>query len=214
MRYRGLAVCDLRWVKTVEDAGSIDSIEDAVAVVYPKDAAPEVESALRQIPMQNVAAFLTMGEGGKIQTINGKTGVFDSDASEDGALLIVNGKAILYPLSPQKKLSLIVNGKVIVHESLKQHDGITFLCVNGKREYLDFSVEKHFEDLKVTADFLRWLPPKTLLSADDVEISLDVPGELLQEKVARLTADEIRTPRRLLGLVRVLSVADDIDVLD
>ena len=50
MEMKSMAVCDLRAIKTVEAAKAIDLIESVALLILPKDADPELKTAILSIP--------------------------------------------------------------------------------------------------------------------------------------------------------------------
>ncbi len=59
--YHDMKVCDLRFIRTVEEARAITSIHDVELLVLPNDAPPDVTQALAGIPKNDIKNVIQLG---------------------------------------------------------------------------------------------------------------------------------------------------------
>ncbi len=214
MKYENVAICDLRNIVSVEQAKQITLISHVAAVIFPEDAPPELREALQMIPMEKVAGTMSLPRETVFSTVNGFGLISEGTVGKD-TLLTVNGKAILYGLSPEKQLRLVVNGCVVLHESLRQHPGIQIIACNGTVGYVDFYPNvKTYSNIEVDAAMLHYIKPQTTLFTDeDMVIAPDVTAEMLEEKeIFFISGDGIICPAQAAGYVKAFSYADRIEV--
>ena len=210
--YENVPICDLRGVRSVAEAKAIEHICNVAILILPQDAPAEIRTALEAIPMENIATIVRLNSEDDVNicTINGSAALQDEDIPDKPPLYVVNGCISIRSLSPQKSIQMILNGILILHESLQNKAGVQLLVQNGVKEYADFAVHKTYQmDLTVDADFLKYLNPKTILTAGrDMVIAEDVTPEMLSEKITKLIAGRtIQCPKSLLGLVKSMGVA-------
>ena len=209
--YNDMPVCDLRDIQSVETAKAIKCISDIAVLILPKDAPQDVMEALEAIPKEDIGTVVKLSLADNISVINGLTVLYDGDIpKENPPVYIVNGTLICRTLSPEKNPRVIVNGAIVLHESLKDSVGIQILVQNGVKIYVEFEEYKSYSpDLEVDADFLKYVNPKTLLIAGrDILIDEDVSPEMLLEKSVRLIAGRtIKCPKKLLGIVKSIGIA-------
>lgn len=190
--YSNLAFCDLRGVNA-QAARSIDQFHNVAVLIFPRDADVETAAALAAIPCHNVSFLLYLDRQERVSVRNGVCFLDDSDAAPDiESTIVVNGTAFLESLSPNRSLTLYVNGSLIMRPELRDHVGIKIVSVNGAKRVLDFGeVFSENEAMVVDAAFLRYIKPKTILSAGErVQVASDVTLEMLEEKQVFLIAGE------------------------
>lgn len=135
MKFRNMSVCDLRGYNSAEAASEIESISNAALVIFPKEADSETRAAFAKIEMQNVASTIYGDVDAKINIYNGEVTLSDANLFDGETIYVINGKAFVLPISSQKHLSLVVNGKVLYD---KNSENIELLLVNGKAVPFDF----------------------------------------------------------------------------
>lgn len=135
MKFRNMTLCDLRGYNSVEAAGAIESIHNVVLVILPKDCDNETRAAFAKVEMRNVVSTIYCDTNAQIQTYNGNVTLSDANLSNGENICIINGKARILPISAEKHVSLIVNGKALYD---KDSENIELLNVNGKAVPIDF----------------------------------------------------------------------------
>ena len=143
MKFKNMAVCDLRGYNSVEAASEIESISGVALVILPKDADAQTRAAFAKVEMQNVASTIYCDADAKINIYNGKLTLSDANVFDGENVYVINGKACILPISPQKKVSLIVNGKAVYD---KNSENIELLTVNGKAVPLDLQDAEGLEN--------------------------------------------------------------------
>ncbi len=171
MKFSNMSVCDLRGYNSVEAASTIESVHNAALVILPKVSDDETRAAFAKIEMHNVASTVYCDMDAKINMYNGRVTLSDANLPDGESIYIVNGEAWVLPLSPEKHLSLIVNGKVQYDES--SENNIQLLSVNGKAEPFDF------RNTEI-------LPSKSILSAE--KFTGDGANKYYTEQVAVVQA--------------------------
>lgn len=192
-RYQDMPVCDLRYLSDVEAIRQIEEISDVATLVLPKDASSEVQSALAAIPKSDIAATLYLNKEDTVHVINGFSILSDNDFAKDGhTVILVNGCACVRDLSEDMRGALVVNGAVVLQESVKKSQ-LSFPLQNGMKLYMDFDDCKVFQNqLELDAAFLSYLPPKTLLFVgNELRIATDVTVEALQKAQVRLVVGNV-----------------------
>lgn len=135
MKFKNMTFCDLRGYNSVEAASEIESISHVALVVFPKEADAQTRAAFAKIEMQNVASTIYCDADAKLNIYNGDATLSNANVSDGENVYVVNGKACILPISPQKHVSLVVNGKVLYD---KNSENIELLVVNGKAVPFDF----------------------------------------------------------------------------
>lgn len=188
-QYVNMAVCDLRAIQSVEGARGIERIENVALLLLPKDAAPEVMEALCAIPRSNVASVLYLDIAGDVRIGNGLIELNDKSFRADGSTVAIsNGCALVRSLSPETRGSVVANGILAIHESLRDVCALDFPLINGCIQYADFEDAKLYPScLDADAAFLSYLKPKTLLVVGDtLYMADDVTAELLEQKQVQI----------------------------
>lgn len=135
MKFKNMTFCDLRGYNSVEAASEIESIQNVVLVVFPKDSDAQTRAAFAKIEMHNVASTIYCDADAKLNIYNGDVTLSNANVSDGENVYVVNGKARILPISPQKHLSLVVNGKALYD---RNSENIELLVVNGKAVPFDF----------------------------------------------------------------------------
>ncbi len=188
---KNLPLCDLRTYHEPESIRAIKSIENVALLIFPQDPPPAVQQALHSIPLQNVAAMITLAPDDRVQVINGIAEITAGDLASDGkTALLINGIAVFADLAPQAKGDIYLNGIAVIQNRLRDHPGLTFAMCNGLKLYADFAASKiHPQIATIDRDYLTWLPPATAIIAGRLlRIQEDVTIDLLREKHVRLLA--------------------------
>lgn len=155
MKFKNVAVCDLRGYNSVDAVGEIESVQNAALVILPKTADEETCAAFAKIEMHNVAMKVYVDADVQIYTYNGSITLSDANLPDGESIHVINGSVCVLPISPEKQVSLIVNGKVVYDQSSKN---VKLLNINGKAipmnfdglEFLSDTVVLHAE--KFTSD--------------------------------------------------------------
>ncbi len=143
MKFRNMTLCDLRGYNSVEAASEIESIHNVVLVILPKESDAETRAAFAKVEMHNVVSTIYCDTDAQIQSYNGDVTLNDAALSDGENVCIINGKARVLPISPEKHLSLIVNGEALYD---RNSENIELLNVNGKAVPIDF------QDTEILAD--------------------------------------------------------------
>jgi len=151
MKFRNMSVCDLRGYNSVEAASTIESVHNVALLILPKVSDDETRAAFAKVEMRNVASTVYCDMDAKINTYNGSVTLCDANLPDGESIYVINGKARVLPLSPEKRVSLIVNGRVQYDENSESN--IQLLSVNGEAEPFDFQTTEI-------------LPSKIVLSAE------------------------------------------------
>lgn len=162
---KNLPICDLRNYTDIAAINEIEEIKNVALLIMPRDASPEVMAALTRVEKKNIAVTISLTMDQKVNMLNGNVELTDANFSKDGnSVVLANGNVIIRNISPETRGELIVNGKVLFHDSLKGQLGIDLMSVNGQSYYKDFSEYKFFgNDLVANDEFFSYLQPKTAL---------------------------------------------------
>ncbi len=145
MKFQNVAVCDLRSYNTPEAASSVEAVHNAALVILPKGCDEQTRAAFAKIDMKNVASTVYADADIETLTFNGKT-VLSNNNLPNNSICVINGTAIIMPLSENKQVSLIVNGKVVCDQRNQNSGQLKFLCVNGKVDAVDLSAVELLPD--------------------------------------------------------------------
>lgn len=135
MKFKNVAICDLRGYNSAEAVGEIESIQNAALVILPKNSDTETCAAFAKVEMLNVATTIYCDEDAKINIYNGDVTLSNANVFDGENVYVVNGKVRILPISPEKHISLIVNGKVVYD---KNSNNVELLNLNGKALTFDF----------------------------------------------------------------------------
>lgn len=135
MKFKNMTFCDLRGYNSVEAASEIESIQNVVLVIFPKESDAQTRAAFAKIEMHNVASTIYCDADAKLNIYNGDVTLSNANVSDGENVYVVNGKACILPISPQKHMSLVVNGKALYD---RNSENIELLVVNGKAVPFDF----------------------------------------------------------------------------
>lgn len=146
MNFKNVAICDLRGYNSVEAASTIESVQNAALVILPKEADEETRAALAKIEMRNVAMMVYADMDVPTYTYNGSITLSDANLPDGESIHLINGSARVLPISPEKQISLVVNGKIVYDKSSKN---VKLLNVNGKVIPLDINNAEILPDTAV-----------------------------------------------------------------
>lgn len=199
-RIKGVAVVDLTNY-TPEALRNIKSIS-GVACVLVADGDEEYIEALSEIEFDCVAVTITVPHGKEIASINGSARLTNETVKND-TIYMVNGFALIYDLSADRNISLIVNGTVLVQKG----SYVNVLQANGEVITEDFDIDKlKFVDNKlyVDANFVKECETGTVAMADNkIYIDDSVTADMLREKQIRfISGNKIICRKELWGYVQ------------
>lgn len=146
MNFKNVAICDLRGYNSVEAASTIESVQNAALVILPKEADEKTRAALAKIEMHNVAMMVYADMDVPTYTYNGSITLSDANLPDGESIHLINGSARVLPISPEKQISLVVNGKIVYDKSSKN---VKLLNVNGKMVPLDINNAEILPDTAV-----------------------------------------------------------------
>lgn len=213
MEMKSMAVCDLRVIKTVEAAKSIDLIESVALLIMPKDADSELKAVLLSIPKKNIATTMWLNENDRVEAQNGLSYVSEGRLSKEyTTVCLINGTAVIDAIPPEIKVELIVNGMALLHEANRKESGLKVSAINGMSAYVDFDqCITSGDSFEIDAEFLKYAKPKTAVIADDkIEVAEDVTSDMLAEKITHLIAgDSIVCYKAASGFIRANSTCGD-----
>lgn len=129
MNFKNVAICDLRGYNSLEAASTVESVQNAALVILPKEADEKTRAALAKIEMHNVAMMIYADMDVPTYTYNGSITLSDANLPDGESICLINGSARVLPISPEKQVSLVVNGKIVYDKNSKN---IKLLNVNGK----------------------------------------------------------------------------------
>lgn len=162
---------DMRSFNTVEAVRKIEKISCVATVILPNTDNAELNAAFAAIPMDSVASVIRLDKDVTVTTINGEIVLSDAN-TVDNQLFVLNGNAKILPLSPDKHIKVIINGKIAT--DINNRDNIEYVQANGKIEERDF------------ANMIE-LPPNSILDANrfqnDKAYYYNVPNVAIIEKV-------------------------------
>lgn len=205
--YYDLPVCDLRHIASVEEAKSIKSIYDVAMLILPKNADPEVMSAIAAIEKYDIANIVYLDPNAKVSIINGLSSINKSSAPADTeTCYIVNGVALVEDLPENGKINLTVNGAVFIKKFLEGNAALTLDAINGTVQYIDFDDFKMFQnELELDLESISYLNENTLLVVGNkLTVADDVTVDALREKKLQLfVGNELHAPKHLLAYLRM-----------
>lgn len=173
-----------------------------VACVLVADGDEEYIEALSEIEFEGVACTITVPHGKEIASINGSARLTNETVKND-TIYMVNGFALIYDLSADKNISLIVNGTVLVQKG----SYVNVLQANGEVITEDFDIDKlKFVDNKlyIDANFVKECETGTVAMADNkIYIDDSVTADMLREKQIRfISGNKIICRKELWGYVQ------------
>lgn len=196
----GVAVVDLTNY-TPEALRNIKSIS-GVAVVLAADGDKEYIEALSQIEFEGVACTITVPKGTEIAQINGSARLTNETVKKD-TIYMVNGFALIYDLSVDMNIGLIVNGTVLVQKGSK----VNILQANGEviTDEFDFDKMKFVDNkLYIDANFVKECEVGTIaMAGNKIYIDDTVTADMLREKEIRfISGNKIICRKELWGYVQ------------
>ncbi|MDD4796371.1 MAG: hypothetical protein PHO66_01220 [Eubacteriales bacterium] len=203
---QNMPVCDLRNIRSIEEAQAISGIRNVALLILPQDAPPAVNAALLAVPKENIAAIVSLDADAAVNMVNGVHELRDSDFGAAGeTMLLVNGICIGRRLSANVRGKIIVNGIVLLHEQFKAGGDIEFLMVNGLTRYVDFDDVKTFPNtLDINDEFLEYLPENTVVTVGNTATFDDtVTVDMLRDKkVFFIVGNTIVCPPALMAYLK------------
>lgn len=173
-----------------------------VACVLVADGDEEYIEALSEIEFEGVACTITVPRGKEIASINGSARLTNETVKND-TIYMVNGFALIYDLSADKNISLIVNGTALVQKG----SYVNILQANGEVITEDFDIDKlKFVDNKlyIDANFVKECETGTVAMADNkIYIDDSVTADMIREKEIRfISGNKIICRKELWGYVQ------------
>ncbi len=210
--YSDMVVCDLRHIVTVEQARAIESINDIAILLLPKDSTNEVAAAIAEIERSDIALELHVNENAEICTINGNADIGDISFNEKNEyILIINGFAVLSNIKYNCKISICLNGTLIINEKfLKNNDSnFTFLSINGFLRKASFDDYKYFKgSIEIDADMIKYLPENfTIISMNEIIIDENVTIDILEKSgIKFISQNNIKCKKNISGYIKAFSI--------
>jgi hypothetical protein len=208
--YENMPICDLRNINNVSDLKEIEKIKNVAILITPKDSSNEIMGAIASIAKENVAMTFSLSNDAVVSMINGISDLQDSDFCTDRETVIfANGVIIIKTLSADVKGSIIANGTVLLHESLKEFCNISFISINGMKAYADFDDYKAYaREVVIDAEYISYLNPKTaVVAARSIRMKNDITVDMLKEKLIKLVAGrEIICSKNIASYVTANSI--------
>lgn len=146
MNFKNVAICDLRGYNSLEAASTVESVQNAALVILPKEADEKTRAALAKIEMHNVAMMIYADMDVPTYTYNGSITLSDANLPDGESICLINGSARVLPISPEKQVSLVVNGKIVYDKNSKN---VKLLNVNGKVISVDLESAEILSDAAV-----------------------------------------------------------------
>lgn len=113
MEMKSMAVCDLRADQNSWGGKSYCLIESVALLILPKDADPELKTAILSIPKKSIATTMWLNEDDRIEAQNGVSHISEGSLSrEHTTVCVINGVAVADAIPPETKVELIINGVV------------------------------------------------------------------------------------------------------
>ena len=199
-RIKGVAVVDLTNY-TPQALRNIKSIS-GVAMVLLADGDEEYIEALSEIEFEGVACSITVPRGKEIASVNGSARLTNETVKND-TIYMVNGFALIYDLSADRNIDLIVNGTALVQKG----SYVNILQANGEVITEEFDIDKlKFVDNKlyIDANFVKECEVGTIAMADNkIYIDDSVTADMLREKKIRfISGNKIICRKELWGYVQ------------
>lgn len=197
---KGVAVVDLTNY-TPQALRNIKSIS-GVACVLVADGDEEYIEALSEIEFEGVACSITVPHGKEIASVNGSARLTNETVKND-TIYMVNGFALIYDLSADRNIDLIVNGTALVQKG----SYVNILQANGEVITEEFDIDKlKFVENKlyIDANFVKECEVGTIAMADNkIYIDDSVTADMLREKKIRfISGNKIICRKELWGYVQ------------
>lgn len=168
MKISDQAICDLRHYNTPEAMRTISKIEDVAMLLVPKDMDEATRAAYAAIEKEDIATEIELDAGHTPLIFNGNTTITDDILPDVESLIVVNGTARLFPLSPGKTVKAIINGSLLY--DIRSKSQIQLVNVNGKCECVDFDKLVEIPKFGVLSENLLRSDPETIYSGGVVLI--------------------------------------------
>lgn len=199
-KINGVAVVDLTNY-TPQALRNIKSIS-GVACVLVADGDEEYIEALSEIEFEGVACSITVPHGKEIASVNGSARLTNETVKND-TIYMVNGFALIYDLSADRNIDLIVNGTALVQKG----SYVNILQANGEVITEEFDIDKlKFVENKlyIDANFVKECEVGTIAMADNkIYIDDSVTADMLCEKKIRfISGNKIICRKELWGYVQ------------
>lgn len=216
---KNLPVCDMRNYADAAAINEIEMIQNIALLILPTEASPDVMAALAKVEKKNIAVTISLSKEQRIHILNGNVELTDANFSKDGnSVVLANGDVIIHSLSEETRGGLIVNGVLLLHESLKRPNGLEILAHNGQIFYKDFTDSKVYGgDLIADEEFFSYLQPKTVLIIGQcLKLEENVQLETLKAKEPIfLVGDSAYCTSSLASYLRATAqVANDVKKLE
>lgn len=206
-KYYDMPVCDLRFISSVEEAKEIEAIFDIAMLILPKNASPEVMSAIAGIEKYDIVNTVYLDCDTEITTINGTAVINNNSVSANQEhCFVVNGMVFVESLPENGKIRLIANGGVVIKKSLKESNTIIFDSVNGSIQYLDFEDYKTFPNiLELDIETISYIKENTLIFVGNQlifknEVTVDV---IRDKNIQFFVGNEIHCPKHLAPYLKM-----------
>lgn len=214
-----MVMCDLRYITTPEQAQAIEEISDIVLLILPKDAPAEVMGAIAAIPKNDIVTEISVSKNARISSINGCTEISESFFSgSDDNFLIINGIGIITQVNNPCSGTIILNGMLVINETVKDLIKLNFASLNGIVMYDKIDAYKFFSnEFNVDADFLKYVKNNTtLIAGNQLKIADDVTIDMMQDKGIKFIAgNKVVCRREIAGFIKsVATVGNQVEISD
>ena len=208
--YHGMPICDLHYLTQVEAISQIEEIYGIALLILPKNISPEATAAWAAMPKRDIASTVYVDANANVHTCNGVVELSDNDFVMPNTVCIINGFVFAHNLSPDTKGTLIINGMLILHESLRGTFPLEINSLNGISAFADFDELKPYgETLYLDAETVGYFKPKTyIIVGDKLSVAPDVTAQMLQEKqIGIIVGGKIVCPAAIAPYFRATATA-------
>lgn len=199
--YTNCVIADLRSIRTVEAANSIEEIKNVAILALPEDGDPAVLEAIACIPKKNIATTISLPQSTPINQLNGSTKITSSLLTQD-AVLIANGNTVVTEPVEDCKARLIVNGPFLYPKSCN----LNIIAANGSSKAIDYQHYAAIEDdVTIDRDMIDLMEPKTLFCVEgDARFTKNLTLDLLKEKKPYFIVEgDVRCPKAISAYLKL-----------
>lgn len=160
MEITAQAVCDLRMYNSAKAMEKISKIKDVALLLVPKDMDDETRAAYAAIEKKNVASEIEVDNDYSPLIFNGDTEITDASLPNGESVVIVNGNARIFRLSPGKTAKVTVNGNLLY--DIRSKSQIQIIGANGDIKAANFDKLVELPRIAVLTPNLLCEDPETL----------------------------------------------------
>lgn len=160
MEITAQAVCDLRMYNSAKAMEKISKIKNVALLLVPKDMDDETRDAYAAIEKKNVASEIEVDNDYSPLIFNGDTEITDASLPDGESVVIVNGNARIFRLSPGKTAKVTVNGNLLY--DIRSKSQIQIIGANGDIKAINFDKLVELPRIAVLTPNLLCEDPETL----------------------------------------------------